>query len=121
MSTLPIQIDLAATTAGDKWQGIAAIGPVLINGLQPAFPLSRVKMQFRRGGRLGATFDSEPGDSYPITISNAETWLAHVPEVQPLPLEAGSWQWDMEFFTGSDTAPLTYYRGILTVLPEITK
>jgi hypothetical protein len=120
MSTLPIQIDLSPTTAGDKWQGIAAIGPVLINGAQPAFPLSRVKMQFRRGGRLGATFDSEPG-GLPIAISNATTWLAHIPESQPLPLEAGVWQWDLEFWQGTDAAPLTFYRGTLTVMPETTK
>jgi hypothetical protein len=119
--SIPIQIDLAATTAGDKWQGIAAIGPVLINDAQPEFPLSRVKMQFRRGGKLGVTFDSESGDSLPIVISNATTWLAHVPEVQPLPLETGTWQWDMEFWQGDDAAPLTFYRGVLTVLPQITK
>jgi hypothetical protein len=121
MSAIPIQIDLSPTTAGDKWHGIASIGPVIIDDAQPALPLTRVKMQFRRNGRLGATFDSKLGNSFSIVISNATTWLAHIPESQPLPLEAGVWQWDMEFWAGTDAAPLTFYRGPLTVMPETTK
>jgi hypothetical protein len=120
--SIPIPIELSPTTAGDKWQGIASIGPVLVNDLTPAEPLARIRMQFRRLGELGTTFDSEPGDNtFPIVISNAATWLAHIPEVQPLPLAAGEWKWDMEFWAGDDAAPLTFYRGVLDVQNEITQ
>lgn len=118
----PVTITLDPAVRGDKWQGIAAIGPVLMDAAQPTFPLARIRMQFRRAGRLGMTLDSDGGDGvYPITISNATTWLAHIPEVQPLPLDAGTWEWDMEFYAGEDTAPLTLYAGSLTVTPDATR
>jgi hypothetical protein len=117
----PVEAELAHLTFGDRWQGIAAIGPVIIDGSQPAAPLARVRMQFRRGGRLGATFDSEPG-GLPIVISNAATWSAHVPpNGGTLPLEAGAWQWDAEFWAEGDTAPLTLYRGSITIGWKITR
>lgn len=115
-------ITLQPAIRGDKWQGIAAIGPVLISGAPPAFPLTRIRMQFRRFGRVGMTFDTVPGEnSYPIQISNPATWLAHIPEVSPLPLEVGGWTWDMEFWQGSDAAPQTLYAGTLTVLADQTR
>jgi hypothetical protein len=118
----PVEAELAHLTAGDRWQGIAAIGPVLIDGGTPASPLARVRMQFRRGGRLGAALDSEPGGDFPIVISNAATWSAHVPPSGgTLPLETGSWQWDAEFWQGDDLAPLTLYRGIMVIGPKITR
>jgi hypothetical protein len=122
MSAPPVFIQLQPAVHGDKWQGIAAIGPILINDSQPAFPLSRIRMQFRQAGKLGMTLDSEPGAGvYPIEISDDTTWLAHIPEVQPLPLGIGRWEWDMEFWAGDDAAPLTLYYGTLRVTNDQTK
>jgi hypothetical protein len=118
---MPVNAPLQPTVRGDKWQGIAAIGPVLINGLQPTFPLARIRAQFRRNGQLGMTLDSNGSGDYPIVISNADTWFAHVPEIQPLPLDAGTWQWDMEFWAVGDAAPVTYYAGTLSVTNDITR
>ena len=118
----PVEAELAHLTQGDRWQGIAAIGPVIIDGSQPASPLSRIRLQFRRGGRLGVSLDSESGGDFPIVISNATTWAAHVsPNGRTLPLEAGSWQWDAEFWAEGDTAPVTLYRGTITIGPKITR
>ena len=120
MTSITIQLEPAVR--GDKWQGIPAIGPVLINGVAPTFPLSRLRMQFRKAGKLGMTLDSVPGEGiYPIQISNAATWLAHIPVVQPLPLDAGDWEWDLEFYAGTDTAPLTLYKGVLSVTQDQTR
>lgn len=125
--SLPVQINMLATTAGDKWHGIPTIGPVLIRenqddpGTAPSFPLSRVRMQFRRNGQLGMTLDSNGSGDYPIQISNAATWLVHFPEIQPLPLGAGIWQTDVEFWEGTDTAPQTFYKATLIVAQDITR
>ena len=118
----PITINLEPAVRGDKWQGIPTIGPVLVNGVAPTLPLARIRMQFRKAGKLGMTLDTQPGEGiYPIQISNAATWFAHIPKVQPLPLESGDWEWDMEFYEGTDTAPLTFYEGVLVVKPDKTR
>lgn len=124
---MPITIQLPPAVRGDKWHGIPTIGPVLVRenaedpGTAPSFPLSRVRMQFRRNGVLGMTLDSDGSGDYPIQISNAATWLVHFPEIQPLPLDAGIWQTDVEFWEGTDTAPQTFYKASLTVTQDITR
>lgn len=119
---MPVTINLSSVVRGDKWQGIPSIGPILVNGLQPSDILSRIRIQFRKNGVLGMTLDSESSVDRTglIVISNATTWLAHIPALQPLPLEAGDWKWDAEFYAGTDTAPLTYYKGVLTVTGDET-
>ena len=117
----PVEAVIAGITQGDRWQGIAAIGPVLIDGGTPASPLARVRMQFRRGGKLGVTLDSQSGD-FQIIISNPETWLASIPpNGRSLPLETGSWQWDAEFWQGDDLAPVTLYKGTMVIGPKVTR
>lgn len=118
----PVTINLEPAVRGDKWQGIHTIGPILVNDAQPTFPLSRVQMQFRKGGALGMTLDSQPGAGiHPIIIANAATWFVQIPAVQPLPLSPGDWQWDIQFWEGADTAPQTFYRGRLSVEPDVTR
>ena len=113
---IPVTIELQPAKHGDKWQGIVSIGPVLFNGQQPTFPLSRLRLQFWKDGELGMTLDSNvAGRDGPVVISNATTWLAHIPALQPLPLTVGNWEWTAEFYEGNDTAPQTYYDGVLTV------
>jgi hypothetical protein len=118
----PITINLEPAVRGDKWQGVAAIGPIIVNGVAPTLPLARIRMQFRKSENPGMTFDTESGEGvHPIQILNAATWFAQIPEVQPLPLGAGDWAWDMEFWAEGDTAPLTFYKGILRVLLDATR
>ena len=118
----PVEAVIAGITQGDRWQGIAAIGPVIIDGSQPASPLSRIRLQFRRGGRLGVSLDSQPGGSFTIVISNAESWSANIPpNGGSLPLETGTWQWDAEFWGEGDAAPLTLYRGTVVIGPKVTR
>ena len=119
---IPVNITLADAKRGDRWQGISSIGPVLVNGAAPATPLTRVRIQFRKSGKLGITLDSEESEGvHPIEISDAETWLIHIPEIQPLPLSPGLWDWDAEFYEGDDVAPQTFYEGTMLVVEDITK
>jgi hypothetical protein len=121
----PVTITLDDAIAGDRWHGIASIGPVLFSGSQPTFPLARVRMQFRRGGRVaGLTLDSEPSPDRDaqISISSAETWLVHLPELKPLPLPPGLWEWDLEFYpSDSPDAPMTLFQGVLHVKKDTTR
>jgi hypothetical protein len=119
----PATITLPDAIAGDRWHGIASIGPVLISGSQPTFPLERVRMQFKRGRVVGMTLDSaeSPDRDAEILISNADTWLVHIPEIKPLQLSPGRWEWDTEFYSSdSPEAPLTLYRGTLVVSKDTT-
>lgn len=119
---MSIRVKLEPAKRGDKWQGIPTIGPVTVNGSPPTFPLSRIRAHFRKSGVVGMMLDSHgEAGSHSIIITNADTWLAHVPEIQPLPLDSGDWEWDMEFWEGNDTAPQTFYSGTLRVTNDVTK
>ena len=116
------QIPLLAHKRGDKWPGIASIGPVIINGSQPAATLARIRMHFKKD-TLVYKFDTDATDrDAPITISNATTWEATVPEDNTGNFcnEAGEWAWDMEFYETGSAAPLTLYKGIICVNPDTT-
>jgi hypothetical protein len=123
MSEYTINIDLPAHKRGDKWPGITAIGPVLINGVQPAVALDRVRMHLVHADGTRYKLDSlETQDrSAPIVISNAATWAANIPAIPNFLSKAGEWSWDMEFYSTGDSAPLTLYKGKLTVLNDVTK
>lgn len=105
---------------GDKWPGIASVGPVLINDAQPALALARVRMQFALGARR-YVIDSEAGDDVDATfvIDDADTWEASVAEIQDFLPAAGDWSWDMEFYETGKSSPLTLYKGTLTVLADV--
>lgn len=108
------KIVLSCHTLGDKWQGIATIGPVLINEAQPASSLSRVVMVLKKGSEV-FTLDSEEGADASITIGDAVTWEASIPEVQDFVQSAGRWHWSMRFYGDGDTSPQTLYSGKLKV------
>ena len=122
MAEYTVTINLPDHKRGDKWLGIASIGPVLIDGAQPAAALSRVKMNFRhsKGTIYRLDTDATLRDA-PIVISNATTWAANIPAVQSFLPVAGVWNWDMEFYAAGDTAPLTLYQGAMTVHDDITR
>ena len=125
----PVKIKLEPHYKGDWWVGML-VGPVLINGAQPAATLTSVAMEFRdENDVLGHKFSSAPGAGEgTITISDAATWEVIVPE-QLLDLDAGTsqngssnkktWYWDFET-TDSDGVILTLYKGTIKVLEDVT-
>ena len=119
----PVKISLDSHVRGDRWPGIPTIGPVTINGVQPSSALTRIRAQFRSPRRGVFTLDSDDvGDrDAPIIIGNATTWEASVPEVVDFLPEVGDWSWDMEFYQAGFDGPRTFYHGILTVTPDITR
>ena len=120
--SIPVDIALFDHKRGDLWEGIPTIGPVLINSAQPVDELTRVRMHFtKRKSTFKLDSDSTEEPDAPITISNAVTWEATIPEVQEFIPCAGDWSWDMEFYSGSNTAPQTFYSGTITVIDDITK
>jgi len=107
---------------GDRWPGIASIGPILINGATPANALTRIKMQFKKEAIVfKLDSDSSAAPQAPIVISDSAAWSANVPEIETFVNSSGKWQWDMEFYESGKTQPLTLYKGTLTVVKDITK
>jgi len=115
MSDYSLEISLADHKRGDKWSGIGTIGPITINGSQPASTLARIRMCFKYRHNI-YSLDSEDGE---ITITDSSTWEASVPEVQDFLSVAGDWEWDMEFYETGDTSPLTLFKGVITVHEDI--
>ena len=113
------KIDLPDHKRGDWWRGISAIGPVTIDGATPATALSRLRMTFKLRGNT-FVIDSEAGGDAPAVIDNATTWLASVPPIQNFLTLPGHWEWDMESYAGSDTSPLTLYKGVLRVWQDVS-
>lgn len=109
---------------GDRWIGIAQIGPVLIDGQTPAAALTRVRMMFRRRrGTQVFTIDSaaDPAPDAPAVIDNDADWIASIPTVFPFVSDSGSWDWDIEFWDATETGPLTLYKGLLTVHNDVAR
>lgn len=123
MSDYTATVNLTDHKRGDKWPGIASIGPVEINEATPTATLARIRAQFVHPTGLVFTLDSdsEAAPDAPIVIDNATTWEASVAEVQDAFELAGDWTWDMEFWATGDTSPLTLYKGVLTVHDDTTK
>jgi hypothetical protein len=122
MSDYTVEISLPNHKRGDRWPGIAAIGPVLINGSQPSNALTRVRMHFKSNSgtfRLDSDASTTPGA--PIVIDDATTWAVHIPEVADFLTVSGNWAWDMEFYESGKTTPLTLYKGTLNVATDTTK
>lgn len=124
---IPATVELEPHTRGDRWQGIATIGPVTATdgaGGEPApigGTLVAARLQFRRDGELGHTLSTAPAfGEGTIAIVDAATWELSIPE-QELPLHAGIWRWDMEFTDSGSPLPRTLYQGTLEVRPDVTR
>lgn len=119
----PVIITFPRHYRGDRWPGIKKIGPVLVNGATPPDSLVRVRLYFRNSNGEFFRLDSDPAASpdAPITIDNANTWEASIPEVQSFVDRSGEWEWDMEFYSAGKAGPMTLYRGILSVRNDITR
>lgn len=116
----PVTITLPNHVAGDQWEGIATIGPILVDGATPSGTLTRIRMQLRYKAMV-FTIDSNSAANpdAPATISNAATWVATVPAIAGFLPTPGEWRWDMEFYK-SGSLWKTLYSGALTVLPNVT-
>jgi hypothetical protein len=115
-------VNLPDHKLGDRWVGIAQIGPVTINGATPTAPLTRIRMQFRQGSLLYTLdSDSEASDAdAEIDLDNAATWQASIPEVDEFLSASGLWSYDIEFYDDDHESPLTLYQGTINVHPHIT-
>lgn len=120
---LPARYNFPPAVSGDRWQPMPAIGPILIGGQAPTFPLVRARMQFRDAtGELGMTLDSEdvPGRDGEILISSPETWLMHLPLIPSLPLAVGTWNYSLRLFAEDLPTDLeTWLQGSLQVRQAI--
>lgn len=117
MPDYTVNIDIPDHKRGDRWEGIGAIGPILINGVTPPNLLTRIRSHFVHTD--GTTFRLDSGNAAGrnavIVLDNTTTWLAHVDPIQNFLPKAGSWSWDMEFYEVGNDKPLTLYKGVLTV------
>lgn len=119
-------IDLPPAKRGDRWLGITQIGPITINGATPADALTRVRMTLQLEGRsqtpvrlvIDSSVDATDRDA-PAEISDAANWVATIPPVQEFFEYAGNWKWDIAFYDAGNTGPLTLYKGVLIVNPDV--
>ena len=86
MTDYAVEIGLGDHRRGDRWPGIASIGPVTINGAAPVDLLARVRMQFRHvGGSKVFRLDSElgaPADAHVVIDDAASDPLSPLPVVE---------------------------------------
>ena len=121
---MAVEVQLNPHTKGDQWPGIAMIGPITVDGVAPAETLVRVRMHFRKAGDASNAFgyglDSNVvSGAGTITIDDAVNWNVIIPE-QGLTLDAGMWNWDMEFYRNGVTLPWTLFKGVLEVQQDYT-
>ena len=113
-----VQINLPDHKLGDQWVGIAAIGPMTVTGFTKG-TLTRIKMNFTNGV-IVYRCDSTAGADALIVITTPSTWIAHIdPVLNFLPV-AGAWNWDMQFTHSNAVSPVTLYKGVLTVIQDVT-
>ena len=124
MGDYTVNIDLPCHKRGDRWCGVESIGPILINGAAPVGDLVRVRMHFRSNIGTLVRLDSDstaPYISGGIDILDAESWTVRVPGGGGLFDEAGSWEWDLETYEEGEVYPVTVYKGVLEVSPDVTR
>lgn len=127
MSDYTEEIPIPDTKLGDRWIGVASIGPVTFiippatDPLPHSEPLDRIRMTFKHPKGLLYVLDSDTTDerSGPIVIDNAVTWLGHIDPVDDFLPHDGEWSWDMEFYYGGHASPLTLYKGTLSVTNDV--
>ena len=119
MNCSALYVPLPQHKLGDRWSGILAVGPWLINDAAPAANLSRVKCQFKKDNET-FTFDSEAGADALLTITDPATWEATFPELNNFLPSIGIWKFDIEFYETGFTSPLTLAYGEVEVIQDIT-
>ena len=122
---IPATIPTSTHYRGDLWaDGVREFGPVAFDGDSPESPCVYVRVQFRNKetGAFGYELNTAPAPGQgEIIIDNPLTWVLVIPE-QPLPLDAGSWVYDVEIYTTPSMAspPYTLWRGELNVSADIS-
>lgn len=119
--TTPALVPLTEHHEGATWKGIASIGPVKVNGVDPAFGAEMAWMEFRRGsdkGPLLARFSTDTGetDSLPVTQAAPGVWAFVVPPANAdvFPAREGEYHWDFWVRDAAGVDNKVYY-GVLTV------
>lgn len=121
MSRNAEEIELPETLEGDRWIGITRIGPILIEGEQPAVSLARAQMILKLDSGAAYVLDSDGSQNpdAPIVIDNATTWQISIPEVStgfcPSP---GKWRFAIKFY-GAGQGADTYFKGTQVVKGNI--
>ena len=125
MADYSATVTVPSNKLGDAWppspdgSGKVLVGPVLVDDAQPAATLARVVMTFSNGTRkFVADSDNPKTREAPITITNATTWTAEVPNIDEFLPVVGTWTWDMAFYPTGATNPITLYKGTLTVYQD---
>ena len=106
----PTTVNLPDHTLGDTWEGVT-IGPIVIDGAAPAYPVVSCELQVTRNGAVEYELNNAPGAGEgTVVINNAALWTF---TVAPLILgvsEAAKYKWR---FRATDSAGTvrTFYRG----------
>lgn len=104
---------------GDRWPGLT-LGPILVDGAAPATTLARVRMHFKKGTSVYKLDTDATDRDTAITITNATTWVATVPEIESGFLTtSGTWTFDIEFY-GTGQGSSTLVTGDIRVLEDVT-
>lgn len=115
------QVELPPFVAGDTWDGIAQIGPIVFNQAAPPSNLTKVEMHFRRSADdLSVAYQLSSNvvvGAGTINIISASLWTASIPP-QALPLPPGVWRWNIHF-TAADNTVFTPVGGTLAVIQAI--
>ena len=109
-------IELPCHTLGDSYLGLAGFGPILIDEVQPSNPLLRVTMIFSRPGAT-FTLDTEASNNpdFSMVITDEDTWEVTVGTIAEFLPEAGSWDWEADFYSDYFGEKLTLYAGTIIV------
>lgn len=125
----PALVTLENHRAGDTWQGIPTIGPILISvddapAASPSAPLASARLHLTRNGDSEPTLKigMDPADDAPLLIVDAATWEMSIPEVSksvfnPVP---GIYTGDLET-TDSDGRVLTTHHIEFQVTKDGTR
>lgn len=128
MADYTITVNLPDHHRGDHWPagvgsvpGRLGIGPVLIDGVTPSTPLDRMRFRFKHAtsGQVFTIDSAEAGRNAPLVIDDAATWECHIPEIANFLPSAGEWEWDAEAYDAGRSTPLTIYKGVFTVHPDV--
>lgn len=105
---LPVFATLQPHTEGRQWIGIAALGPVTVNGELPEDEATAGELRFYES--MGS--EDPPAVTLEVTVDDAVAWLFSVPP-QLLDLGPGNWWW--EFWVTHSEVESIVYQGKLLV------
>lgn len=123
MADYTAEVQLQDHKRNDIWQGIPEVGPILFDDAQPPNPLTRVRMHFTTRSGASFTIDSDTTNNpdAEFIIDDAAAWTCHVPPLSKFLQLVEPWSWDMEFYSASYAAPITIFKGTITVNPDTTR